>query len=717
MGSLNDLNPSLPQGLSDACAVYWRAFAEALRPDPELALSDWADRNRWLSAKGAAEPGQWRTERTPYLREIMDCLSPSHPCTHVDFMKGTQIGGTEAGYNWIGGVIDLWPGPMMVVMPTTDTAKRTSKQRLAPMIEETAVLRAKVQDARARDSGNTLQMKEFPGGVLVLTGANSGPGLRSMPVRYLMMDEIDAYPDDVDGEGDPCVVAEKRTDTFARRKIYRVSSPKAKTGRISRYYEASDQRRYHVPCPHCAHEQWLRWDRVRWKMREISEWACTACGVVSDAPAEHGGCQGCNAPSDALRATTRESDEAIEAVWYECESCQEPILEAHKTAMLAAGRWVAHKPGAGRNPGFHLSALYSPVGWFSWRQAVEQYLKAKQDTTGEHLKTWTNTVLGEGYEEKGQKAEPKLLRERVEPYRIGTVPAGALMLVASVDTQDDRLEYKVKGWGRGEESWLIDYGQIYGNPAQPETWAELEKLLDKSYPHVWGGSLRILAMAIDSGGHHTQSVYLFCAKWAHRHVFAVKGANTAGRPVLGRPSMVEINHKGMVIKDGCRLYPIGTDTAKSAIFNRLDLKAGAGALHFPTGLPDAYFEQFTAEKRVERWVKGSLRFQWLNSPGARNEAIDLEVYNYAAAIYAGVTRTNWEVLEESMRQVGLFSSQPAQPAAVAETIASETDSPPPPPPPDPAPRAIDATPTEPAAGGFFVGRRENWLQPRPNWIR
>ena len=237
MGSPIDFPPTLLERIADGEALYLEAFAAAMRPDRVYTVSEWADEHRMLSPIASSEPGRWRTERTPYLREIMDCLSPSHPCSEVDFVKGTQIGGSEAGYNWLAAIIDLWPASAMLVMPTTDTAKRISKQRLTPMIQQCPRLADKVSDSRSRDSGNTVLMKEFAGGVLVLTGANSGPGLRSMPVRFLMMDEIDAYPLDVGGEGDPCLVAEKRTETFARRKIFRVSSPKLKaTSRIERFY-------------------------------------------------------------------------------------------------------------------------------------------------------------------------------------------------------------------------------------------------------------------------------------------------------------------------------------------------------------------------------------------------------------------------------------------------------------------------------------------------
>ena len=261
--------------------IYYAAAAAGARPDPLLTISQWADKYRKLSQRASAEPGPWRTDRTPYLREIMDCLSPSSTVERVVFMKGAQIGGTECGNNWIGYVIHQSPGPMMAVQPTVEMAKRNSKQRVDPLIEESDVLRDLVQSPRSRDSGNTVLSKEFPGGVLVMTGANSAVGLRSMAARFLFLDEVDAYPGDVEGEGDPVNLAMARTRTFARRKVFLCSTPKI-TGmsRIEAAYEESDQRRYWVPCPICREFQVLKFAQLRWPKghTEKTVYVCEHCG-------------------------------------------------------------------------------------------------------------------------------------------------------------------------------------------------------------------------------------------------------------------------------------------------------------------------------------------------------------------------------------------------------------------------------------------------------
>jgi phage terminase large subunit GpA-like protein len=280
--SLND--GELTEGLDlgfDGAEDILRVWRRGIRPDPDLTVSQWADAHRKLSSRASAEPGQYRTSRTPYLRAIMDALSPSHPAQRISFMKAAQVGATEAGNNWIGFVIHHAPGPMLAVLPTVEMAKRTSRGRIDPLIEDSPALKERVQPARSRDAGNSMLSKEFPGGILVLTGANSATGLRSMPARYVFLDEVDAYPASADEEGDPVTLAEARTTTFAhRRKVFMVSTPTIRgLSRIEREFEASDQRRYFVTCPHCGAMQWLQFERLRWAkgQPETAAYHCEAC--------------------------------------------------------------------------------------------------------------------------------------------------------------------------------------------------------------------------------------------------------------------------------------------------------------------------------------------------------------------------------------------------------------------------------------------------------
>jgi phage terminase large subunit GpA-like protein len=663
--------PRLPEGLPSAWLLDCEVFAESIRPDPELTVTQWADERRVLPPESSPEPGQWRTARVPYAREIMDALSPSNPISEVTFVAGAQIGKTEIGNNFIGFIIDHAPGPVMMVYATSGTGRRSSHTRLAKMLDSTQSLREKVSN-KSRDKANSTLRKDFPGGVLMIAGANSAADLAGQPVRYLFQDEVDKYPDDVDGLGPAVELAETRTRNFPRRKIYRASTPTERGPRkIWGFWLTSDQRRYHVPCPHCGELQVLEWVQFRHETRKAWEVVDPESGEIREVEP---GAQG---------AKPRDTGEIID-VWYECEHCAARIDEHEKTRMLAAGRWIAARPEVKGHAGFHLPSFYSPLGWYSWASVVKKRLEADKDPTGQLLKQWTNETAGEPYAAKGEVVSDLALKERAENYRLGTVPMGGLILTASVDVQSNRLEVKVKAWGRGEESWLIAYEVIFGDTETSHPWDALEGFLQHKFAHESGATLRILATAIDAG-YRTQTVYAFCRPRTHRHVFPVRGQSQPGKTILGRPSGQDIDHHGEKIQNGIQLWPVGADTAKAKIYARLKIKRpGPGALHFPLGLPDEYFQQLTAERQLTKYVKGYPKKVWEKDANARNEALDLEVYAYAAAIYAGVTRVNWDRIEASLR-----ATVPAPNAGQNQNVS---------PSPSPSPKVW------PRGGGGFVNR-------------
>ena len=535
--------------------------------------------------------------------------SPSHLFLAGRSMIPTH--NTEAGNNWVGYVIHKSPGPMMVVQPTVELAKRNSKQRIDPLIEESDVLRELVKSPRSRDSGNTVLSKEFPGGVLVMTGANSAVGLRSMAVRYLFLDEIDAYPGDVDGEGDPINLAFARTRTFSRRKVFMCSTPLI-TGlsRIEAAFAESDQRHYWVPCPHCGEFQTLKFERLRWPKGE---------------------------PRKAA---------------YHCIACEQPIFNHQKNTMLARGEWRPEAAGDGRTRGYHLSSLYSPVGWYSWERAAEDWEKAQGDV--ERLKSFVNLVLGESWQERGDAPDWQPLYDRREDYPIGTVPRGGLFLTAGADVQRDRIEVEVVAWGRGKESWSVDYRVLMGDTARADVWRQLDALLDEEFPHASGVRLPIRVLCVDSGFNpritydwvrqHPQASWGPAgARAAHpRTAVAVKGTARTDRLILGASPVDSSRRRGT------RLWTLGTPVAKSELYSRLRLappteESGepfpAGYCHFPRYEED-YFRQLTAESLV----KG----HWVVAPNRRNEALDCRVYARAAASIYGIdrfTEKHWRELE------------------------------------------------------------------------
>ena len=597
-----------------------RAWHEGLTPDPLLSVSAWADQHRMLSSKASAEPGRWRTARTPYLREIMDCLSPASPIERVVAMKGAQLGFTEAGSCFIGYVIHHAPGPMMAVWPTVEMAKRNSKQRIDPLIEESPALAERIAPARSRDSGNTILAKDFRGGVLVMTGANSAVGLRSMPVRYLFLDEVDGYPLDVEGEGDAITLAEARTRTFIRRKIFIVSTPTiAGASSIEREYEASDQRRYFVPCPHCAHAQWFKFERLRWERGR---------------------------PETAA---------------YVCEGCEQPIAEHHKTWMLEHGQWRATAPGNGRTAGFHLSSLYSPVGWRSWREIAAAWESAVDKTTGSAsaIKTFKNTELGETWVEEGDAPDWQHLLERREDYRIGHVPRGGLLLVGGADVQKDRIEVSVWAFGRGKTAWLIEHRVLMGDTARDAVWTQLRALLGETWTHAGGAQLPLARFAIDTG-FATQEVYACVRACRDSRVMAVKGA-ARGAALVGTPTAVDVTVAGRKLRRGVKVYTVVVGIAKQELYQHLRLHADvaedgmtpvypAGYLHLPK-IDAEFLQQLCAEQLVTRRDRNGHPVREWQKLRERNEALDCYVYARAAAAAAGLDRfeeRHWRELERSL---------------------------------------------------------------------
>ena len=646
------MHTEIPNGAE----VYREAYFRGLRPDPSLWVDQWADEYMRIPRDtGAAEPGKYRTSRTPYAREPMRCLSPAHPCKRVVTMVASQLMKTQIALNWIGGLIHMVPSNILTLLPSLSLAKRVSS-RISKTIKATPVLSERVAANRSRDSRNTMDTKEFEGGSLYVTTAGSAANLAELSARYIYGDEIDRWDVDVGEEGDPIELAETRGSTFGRNaKFYFSSSPTIKgASRIADLFEASDQRYYYVPCPHCGHMQILEWENLHYSAD-------------------------------------------FNVVHYQCAGpeCDVLIEEHHKGLMLAGGEWRSHAPGDGETIGFHLNALYAPLGWTDWRSLAKQFEKAKKAQNRgdlEPMQVFYNTRLAKVWDSAQEQTKAEVLKERAgrETYGLGSMAYRVLMLTASVDVQANRLELMVMGWGVGMERWVIDYQVIWGDPADDRTWAVLDDKLKVRYPHPCGVGLGILATAVDSGGHHTDEVYQFCRLRRWRNIFAIKGASKPGRPVIAqRPSMVDVTWKGQTERNGAELWFVGTDTAKDWIYNRYPFEDGPGALHFANDLPDDFFDQCVAERKVARYIKGYKRIEWVKGKAERNEALDLMVYNLAMAHYLGLNRYkehDWERIRQALAQAGLFDEKPPLVERVA--LAAPTPASPVPQPsqkPDPVP--------------------------------
>lgn len=495
----------------------------------------------------------------------------------VVVMSSSQVGKTEILLNVVGYYIDKDPSPIMVLQPTLEIAQAWSKDRLSPMLRDTPCLKGTVKDPRSRDSGNTLLHKTFKGGHITMAGANSPASLASRPIRVVLCDEVDRYSASAGSEGDPIELIFKRTTTFWNRKLGLFSTPLIKgTSRIEAAYEESDKRKYHVPCIYCGAYQVLVWAQVKWPDGE---------------------------PAKAS---------------YFCRHCDGEMTDGDKIQMLQHGEWRAEAVSNGI-AGFWFNEIYSP--WITFGKMATKFVQAKRSRNPERLKIFVNTSLAEVWEgETGETIDPASLMSRCEQY--GTeIPKDAAILTCGVDVQENRFELEVIAYGRGEESWGIEYVILPGDPTRAEIWRDLDTFLQKTYKHESGTTLRIFAVCIDTGGHHTQQTYNFIRPREVRRIYGVKGANRYGEPIISRrPSRKNTG--------GVNLFMVGSDSAKDLLYGRLKItEPGPGYMHFPKGYSGDYFNQLTAEhaifeKGVRKWVK--------KTSGARNEALDARIYSLAA---------------------------------------------------------------------------------------
>lgn len=586
---------------------------QMLRPPKLQTVSEWADENRVLVSESSSEPGRWRTDRAPYQREIMDAFTQPGVWKIV-IMASAQVGKSEIELNMMGCAICNDPGPMLYVQPTDKVGEDYSKRRIAPMFAASPALRNKIYKAKGRDSGNTITMKTFPGGSLAIIGANSPSDLASKPVRYVFFDETDRFPPSAGTEGNPIELAERRTETFRHnRKIVETSTPTIKgASSIERSYMGGTQEEWHVECPHCRTYSYISFNDIKFEKEDIKD--------------EDG-----------------QPDYIVRRVWWRCPICKKDTGE-HDTKRLPA-KWVSKKPEAIANGirSFRLNAFMSP--WSDWRDICYKFLKAKDDP--ELLKVFYNTMLGESWEVRDRSGVPEKLYERREYYE-AEVPDGVLVITMGMDTQDNRLEYEVVGWGRDEESWGIAKGIIPGRADMPEVWDEVDALLDRGWKRKNGMKMRIMATFIDSGGHFTDEVYAECAKRQNRRVWAIKGEPGDGKPYV-RP-MKKSKSKAVA-------FMIGVDAGKEAIMYATTIeKPGKRYMHYPrdprAGYDMDYFRGLISEKLVIHRRMGRNTMVW-EQTYQRNEPLDMR--NYARACYCYF---NWDLDRAERILKGIDDVQP-----------------------------------------------------------
>lgn len=575
--------------------ALWTYVAEhGLKPLPKTSVSDWADAYRMLPST-AAEPGRWKTSRAPYQKEIMDSFT--QPGIHEVVVKSaSQLGKSDVMNCVVGRFAHLDPCAIMMVQPTVDMAEDFSKSRIEPMIRDTKVLADIFSDVKSRDRGNTILSKLFPGGRLIMCGANSPAGLASRPIRILLCDEVDRFPVSAGTEGDPIDLAAKRMTTYWNRVMGLFSTPTNEgDSRIDVAYNSGTQEEWQHRCPNCG-----EYHKLSYLNMEV----------------------------DAKKGAKIQGLQKylVREVKWRCPDCGFAFSEREMKA--APQKYIVHHPEALETGcrSFYINAFSSP--WISWKQIMKEWLEAKGFPDRE--KVVLNTRFGESYRAAGEFESDDFLMKRREKYG-AELPEGVLLLTAAVDTQDNRLEYEICGWGEGEEAWGILKGVILGAPNRDSTWHELDKVLDRVYRFSNGKGLRVIRTLIDSGGHYTGDVYKYCEKNLLKQRFAIKGMGGPGIP---------LNYKiGKAKGLNAPLIMLGVDDGKQQIMSRLTIeKPGAMYFHFPLdedgmmvnrGYDSLYFRGLISEHRKTVKRNGQYREVWEPTTGIRNEPLDLRNYNLA----------------------------------------------------------------------------------------
>lgn len=617
---MNVTEPVRTSPFLDASPRLFAAVARAIAPRKPLTVSQWSDLERRLSSKGSAEPGQWRTMRNPPLAEPMDCMSARSTVNEAVLMFPIQFGKTAVAENVLGYTMDHNPGPVMVCLPGEVSMTKWVAQKLNPMIEETPAVQRALTSVSSRDSSNTRTFKDFAGGQLYIEHAGSPSRLKSTSVRTLIVDELDEFAANLIGGDDPVEMLNGRTSAFpaSYKRLY-ISTPQIRgLSRTEQLWLKSDQRRYHVACPHCNHRQALQWSGLHWS-------------------------------EDGRNA------------WYACQENGCVVEERYKTEMIAGGRWVAENPGA-RMRGYHINGLYYQIGLGPrWADLVEMWRDAQNDPA--KLKTFINDRLAEPWEDPAMRAvKHNAIADRAEAYPLRVAPHGVLAITAGVDTQDDRLAVHIVGWGRGMACWVLDYIELQGDPAEDAVWVALTDLLNRPIEHADGGQLVVLSTAIDAGGHRTEAVKDFVRRRTIRRPLVIFGAVPNNAPVLSKPKAQDVTWRGQNDKRGVMIQHVGTVAIKHLLYSRLstdaDKEPAKRLVHLSQDLPPEYFSGLISE------TYNPSRNRFEKRRGARNEALDTWVYAYAATHHAELrlhrrTNSDWD---EAQSRLGPTAEGKAQPA-------------------------------------------------------
>lgn len=592
-------------------AVVAKVMA-GMKPPENLTVTEWAEKRRRLSTESSAEPGPWRTTRTPYLREPMNAFTDPR-VRRIVMVAASQVGKSELENNIIGYIIDEDPGSILYIHPTTIDAKEYSKLRIAPMIRDCPTLRRKVAAPKSRDSGNTVLQKTYPGGILTMCGSTEAHALASKPIRYVLGDERDRWAPSAGNEGDPWGLAMARQTTFYNAKAVEVSTPTVKNvSAIADSYAEGTMERWKSKCPHCGEYHEIQWKDIRYEYE--------------------------------TKEVNQKKTYKVKSIMYVCPGCA--AVSDEVTMKRQPAQWEADNPDAYAQGvrSFWLNAFVSQ--WASWESIILKFLNAVGNSR--KLQVVYNTCFGELWEDRGELEDEDSLMARREEYS-AELPDGVLVLTAGVDTQDNRMEYEVVGHGHFGETWGIEKGIVMGRPDDEKTWAKLDEVLfDRVFRFADGLGLRLSMTFVDEGGHFTQDVRLQCRARIGRKVFCIKGMSGPDRPYTAPPKQMKIivNQKTV---GACWQYQIGVDSGKVMIMDNLSVKSpGPKFCHFPKKdcYGAAYFAGLLSE-RLEYDAGKKQPWVWKKIPGhERNEALDCR--NYALAAFKALPK-NLDAIDRRLK--------------------------------------------------------------------
>ena len=570
----------------------YESIALGLKPNKNLTVDLWSDQNMIIpKSTGSREYGQYRTERTPHAREIMRCLSDSHPCRRVIAMVASQMFKTQICLNWLGTIIDQSPSNFILSMPTGKLQKRIGL-RIDKVVHDVPVLREKVAKPKSRDAMNNQDIKEFIGGSLFIVTSGSSANLSEVPAKYAACDEVDRG--DEDHEGSRVKLIEARQTSFGEdAKSYYYSSPTIDgESEIDDLFKTGTQREALAVCVHCHTPQVLIFENLIHDKKYGAMYPCIKCGGMH--------------------------------------------FEQNKTKMFQEGLWTDAVQES-ENESFTASGLFLPYGWKSWDSLLEDHRSAQSlmdKGDDSEMVVFFNTRLARTWKRNVQTVSFEALKERAEGYQLRLCPYGVLLLTAGVDTQDNRLAVQIVGWGRDLKAWVIDYVELPGDPAEDAVWNSLSDLLNTKIEHESGAQLKVIATAIDTGGHRGEAVKNFVRSKRIQCPIAIHGAVKVNAQPLSKGSMQDVNWKGVLDKQGVMLHSVGTIEIKHHIFSRLQNDAGKEPdqikLHFSDQLSDEYF----AGVLSETYNKERRRYE--KKPGVRNEPLDTLGYAYAALYHQSI---------------------------------------------------------------------------------